>query len=164
MVGDVCLGYSTGGIITKVYSWMSFSINAVIAFAVLIYMNYVIIKKVRSSRKMFRDNESQCSQKSQGQNKAASSRREQTMNNTENQLTTMLLFVTTLFLILMFPTNIRFVYSNFVTRDTPTKYAYLMLFYHLTHKLYSTNNGINFFLYCISGQKFRNDLKELFFL
>ena len=53
MVGDVCIGYATGGIITKVYSWMSFSVNAVMAFLGFIYMNYVIIKKVRSSRKMF---------------------------------------------------------------------------------------------------------------
>ena len=36
-----------------------------------------------------------------------------------------------------------------------------MLFYQVTSKLYFTNSGINFFLYCISGQKFRNDLKEL---
>ena len=161
MVGDVCMGYSTGGFITKVYSWLSFSLNAVIPFTLLIYMNYIIIKKVRSSRKMFRDNKSQGSPKGQGQNNAVCSRREQTMKNNETQLTTMLLLVTTLFLILMFPANIRFVYSNFVTRDTPTKYGNLMFFYHLSYTLYITNNGVNFFLYCISGQKFRNDLKEL---
>ena len=97
----------------------------------------------------------------QGQNNVASSRREQNMKNTENQLTVMLLLVTTLFLILMIPTNARFVYSNFVTRDTPAKYASLLFFYHVSHKLYFTNNGINFFLYCISGQKFRKDLKEI---
>ena len=30
------------------------------------------------------------------------------------------------------------------------------------HKMYYTNNAINFFLYVISGQKFRNDLINLF--
>ena len=84
MGGKVCIGYSTGGIITKVYSWMTFCINAVMAFTVLVYMNYVIIMKVRSSRMMFRDNEGQVHQKGQGQNNAVSSRREQTMKNTEN--------------------------------------------------------------------------------
>ena len=31
----------------------------------------------------------------------------------------------------------------------------------MTVKLASTNNGINFFLYCISGNRFREDLKEI---
>ena len=83
------------------------------------------------------------------------------MKNIENQLTTMLLLVTMLFLILMFPINIRFVYTNFVARGTPAKYANFFFLYHLSHKLYFTNNGVNFFLYCISGQKFRNDLKNI---
>ena len=161
MFGDVCIAYAAGGIIMKVYSWMTFSLNGAVAIVVLIYMNYVIVKKVRSSRKMFRDNEGQGQQKGQGQNNPMSSRREETMKNTENQLTTMLLLVITLFLILMLPGYIRFVYSNFVERDTPTKYAQLLLFYQLSQKLYVTNNGINFFLYCINGKKFRNDLKNI---
>ena len=111
---------------------------------------------------MIGSNEVQCHQKGQGQNNAAlSSRREQTMKNIENQLTTMLLLLTILFLILMFPVYIRFIYTNFVARDTPTKYAYFIFFYYLSHKLYFTNNGVNFFLYCISGQKFLDDLKDI---
>ena len=92
----------------------------------------------------------------------ANQRRQKAMKNTENQLTIMLLLVTTLFLILMIPTYIRFLYTTFVGTETPVKYANMMFFYHVSHKLYFTNNGINFFLYCISGQKFRDDLKELF--
>ena len=119
----------------------------------------LLLRRSEVVEKCFSDNQCQNHQKGQDQGNVVSSRREQTMTNTENQLTTMLLLVTTLFLILMFPTNIRFVYSNFVARDTPAKYADLMFFYHLSNKLYITNNGINFFLYCISGQKFRNDLR-----
>ena len=52
-------------------------------------------------------------------------------------------------------------YLTFVKIDSPEKYARLMLFYHITNKLYFSNNGINFFLYCISGKKFRNDLQEI---
>ena len=83
-----------------------------------------------------------------------------TMKSTENQLTIMLLLVTTLFLILMIPTYVRFLFFSFVKRDTPEKYANLMLLYQFSYKLYNTNCGINFFLYCISGKKFRKDLKE----
>ena len=147
------MGYAIGGVITKVYSWLTFVINAVIPFVSLLYMNYLIIQAVRGSRKMFREH----IERGQGQVNINPGRQK----NTETQLTTMLLLVTSLFLILMIPTYIRFLYTTFVTRDTPTKYANLMFFYHLSHKLYHTNNGINFFLYCISGQKFRNDLKEI---
>ena len=74
LFGDVCFAYATGGAITKVYSWMSFSLNAMMAFVLLIYMNYIIIKKVRSSGNLFRDNESQGHQNGQGQSNAVSSR------------------------------------------------------------------------------------------
>ena len=57
----------------------------------------------------------------------------------------------------------RFLYTTFVERDTPEKYTRLIFFYHLSNKLYHTNNGINFFLYCISCQKFRSDLRDLLY-
>ena len=128
-------------------------------------MNYVIISRVRKSQKMFKSNDINGGipdqQKGRGDN-VGKEKRQKTMKNVENQLTIMLLLVTTLFLVLMIPTYIRFVYPTFVKSDTPEKYARLILFFHITHKLYNTNNAINFFLYCISGQKFRNDLKEIF--
>ena len=119
----------------------------------LFYMNCVIVQKVRKSHKMYGANEG-----GQGELKGQGQIRQNKMKNTENQLTIMLLLVTTLFLILMTPAYVRFLCTLFVTRDTPAKYASFLLFYHATHNLYSTNNGTNFFLYCISGQKFRNDL------
>ena len=110
-------------------------------------MNYVLVKTVRNSHKMH-----------------ASSgivTRQAAMKSTEKQLTIMMLLVTTLFLILLCPTYIRFIFLLFAGRDTPLQYANSMLFYQFTFKLYTTNSGINFLLYCISGQKFRNDLKEI---
>ena len=87
--------------------------------------------------------------------------RQKTMKNAENQVTVMLVSVTTLFLILLCPTYFRFIYLVFAKPDTPFEYANSILFIQITYKLYSSNSGINFFLYCISGQKFRNDLKEI---
>ena len=83
------------------------------------------------------------------------------MKSAENQLTIMLLLVTTLFLILLCPTYFRFIYNAFARRDTPIEYAKSLLIYQASSKLYISNSGINFFLYCISGQKFRNDLKDI---
>ena len=144
-------------LITKVYSWLSFILNAVIPFTMLIHMNYVIVKTVRSSRKMFGANDTTTgAARDQGIDT-----RQKSMKSAENQLTIMLLLVTTLFLILLCPGYIRFIYLSFAKRDTPFKYANSMLIYQISYKLYSTNSGINFLLYCISGQKFRNDLKEI---
>ena len=63
----------------------------------------------------------------------------------------------------MLPTYIRFVYGQFVKLNTPAKFASYVLFYQISQTLYNINNAINFFLYCTSGEKFRNDLKELLF-
>ena len=147
VIGGECVGYATGGRITNVYSWFSFVINALIPFSMLIYMNLIIVKTVRKSSKMFGTD--------------GIVHRQRNLKSINNQLTTMLLLVTTLFLILLIPTYERFIYWNLVKRDTPSIYASSMLFFQIRYKLYVTNNGINFFLYCISGKKFRNDLKEL---
>ena len=53
VVGGQCIAYATGGVITKVYSWFSFVLNAIIPFTLLIHMNFVIVKTVQQSRKMF---------------------------------------------------------------------------------------------------------------
>ena len=151
-----CLAYGTGGLLTKIYSWLSFVLNAIIPFTLLIYMNFVIIKAVKNSRKMFGAKTSEGTD--QGMNT-----QEKTMKSAENQLTLMLLSVTMLFLILLCPTYIRFIYLAFAEQDTPYQYANSMLIYQISFKLYSTNSGINFFLYCISGRKFRNDLKDILF-
>ena len=152
LVRRMCVGYVLGGLKTKIYSWINFLANFIIPFSLLIHMNYAIVKAVRNSRKMFRTREDQ------GMNKRCT-----TMKSAENQLTIMLLLVTMLFLILLFPAHIRFIYSTFVGRDTPSKYAISLLMFEITHKLYNTNNGINFFLYCISGERFRNDLRKIMF-
>ena len=54
VVGGQCLSYSVGGTITRVYSWITFAINGIIPFTMLINMNFVIVLTVRNSRKMFR--------------------------------------------------------------------------------------------------------------
>ena len=73
----------------------------------------------------------------------------------------MLLLVTALFLILLCPTYVRFIYLAFADPGTSLEYANQILIFQITIRLYMTNSAINFFLYCISGKKFRNDLKEI---
>ena len=71
LIGDVCLGYAVGGNVTKVYSFFSFIVNAFIPFVSLIYMNCIIIKKVRESHQFFGVNvvDEQCKSGNIGKNR-----------------------------------------------------------------------------------------------
>ena len=158
VIDGQCINFGIRSMITSVYSWLSFVLNAVIPFTMLIHMNYVIIKVVRESKKLFDGNDANTRQRiGQGMDT-----RQKTMKIAENQLTTMLLLVATLFLILLCPIYFRFIYLVFVKRDrsTPFDYARSTLIVQITSKLYITNSGINFFLYFLSGKKFRDDLKQ----
>ncbi len=82
----------------------------------------------------------------------------------ERQLTVMLLAVSVAFLLLTLPLFVR---NCIYTLDNPMRsshtYALYFFLYHFSNKFYMTNNAaINFYLYCITGSKFRQDLVELF--
>ena len=157
VIDGQCFTFAVESPMTKIYSWFSFVLNAVIPFTLLIYMNCVIVKTVQQSRKIFGNkNTTTGAATNQGMDT-----REKTMKSAENQLTIMLVLVTTLFLILLCPTYIRFIYVASVKRETPLDYANSMFLYQITSKLYPTNSGIDFLLYCFSGKKFRSDLKEI---
>ena len=94
-----CLAYGPGCVLSKIYSWFSFVLNAIIPFTLLIYMNFVIVKAVRNSREMFGAKGTTTGTViNQGMDT-----RQKSMKSVENQLTIMLLLVTTLFLILLCP-------------------------------------------------------------
>jgi hypothetical protein len=86
------------------------------------------------------------------------------LKSQDQQLITMLLLVTVTFLVTTLPQTIRVaVYSIFINPwSSPKMYANYVFFIHLTSKVYWSNAMANFFLYCISGSKFRNDLKGIF--
>ena len=165
VIGHLCFANSIGGDVTVIYSWFSFVINAIIPFSMLIYMNFVIVKTVRHSSKMFGENGTS-TRAHDGQVASVAitkgmELRQKAMKSAESQLTILLLLVTTLFLILNVPVYVRIVFVTIFKRDSPQKYASTILFYQTSHKLLNTNFGINFFLYCLSGRKFRNDLKDI---
>ena len=95
----------------------------------------------------------------QGQNQGHSSK----MKSSEKQIIIMLLLVTFGFLILMTPSYGMILYNVFVDFSSSSKlYAGFILFMSIGEKTFYTNFGINFYLYVISGSKFRSDLLKLF--
>ena len=127
-------------------------------------MNSVIIRTIRKrlTDDVVITQQIQNSNKGQGTNNTAQGRG-QGMRTSDKQIYIILLLITFAFLILTTPTYAMFLYANLVNyTKTPASFAAFFLFFSVGEKLYYTNNGINFYLYVMSGRKFRNDLVNLF--
>ena len=83
--------------------------------------------------------------------------------NPESRMFAILLLGTFTFMILTTPSYGFFLYVRiFDFSKTPKRFAGYYMFYNIAHKMQISGHGINFFLYVISGQKFRTDLRNLF--
>ena len=145
--GGQCVPYgkAMNAVAGQVYYWLSYVTNFVLPFILLLIMNSFIIHTIRNRTKL---NMSRSNNQGQGNDK---------------QVFAILLLVTFGFLILVTPVYIFFLYTHLVDYEKTAKsYAEFQLFYSVSQKMYYTNYGINFYLYVISGQKFRTDLINLF--
>ena len=139
---------------SMVYYWFSFVINYTLPFIILLSMNSVIIHKIRQRK--FGNNPDD-GDPVQGQGQC------QPRTNSGGQTFAILLLVTFALLILTTPAYMFFIYIQVVDfTASPESFASYFLFYHSSFALQVTNYGINFFLYVISGKKFRTDLMKLF--
>ena len=147
-------GGALGTVFGEIYYWMSFVIQFVIPFVLLLFMNSIIIHKIRT-RSVFKKEGSALGDPSSGENSKP--------KNSDLQMFAILLSVTFAFLLLTTPSYVFFLYVRIIDFSrTPAQFARYYLFYNSAHKMSITNHGINFFLYVISGRKFRTDLRNLF--
>ena len=140
-------------LIGQIYNWLSYITNFVLPFCLLLFMNSVIIQVLhkRSISGIMKSEE-------KGHNRSQILR----MKKSERQIFVILLLVTFGFLVLTTPAYAGILYVNFVDfTKSAYSFAQFQLFYSLAQKLYYTNYGINFYLYVISGKKFRTDLINL---
>ena len=156
--GKSCIpnGKGRGSVYGQCYYWLSFILTFVFPFVSLLTMNCVIINTLcqRSSNYLTRGHS-----KGQGQNERSTTR----IKTSERQIYQILLLVTFSFLILSTPAIAFRLYSMFDNyRNSPQSFAGFYLYCNVAQKLNYTNTGINFFLYVMSGQKFRTDLINLF--
>ena len=138
----------------QIYAWFSYTLHFALPFVLLSVMNFIIIIKLQQRSNFTKKSKSH----SKGQTGS------HTIHNSEKQIYTMLLLVTFAYLVLVTPGQIyAALYSNVIAPKIKTARVYvgIYLFYHIGHKLAPTNNAINFFLYVISGHKFRDDLLSL---
>ena len=166
-LGRYCIPYAK--ILDKMsgqfYYWLTFVLNFVIPFVSLVIMNTVIIKTLYRRSKSNLTETIKIRKEDQNENSAQGEKGQgQTnqMKTVERQIYTILLLVTFSFLILSTPSYAMMLYSNFVDHfQSPYHFAAYILFVQVGDKAASTNFGINFFLYVLSGKKFRRDLVDL---
>ena len=147
----------------RIYYWVNQAVGFGIPFISLLIMNCVIIYNLHK-RSKFLTNKSDSLGEGQDQDKGQGHRQgHKNTRHQEKQIITMLLIVTFSFLILMIPVHSMLFYTQFVDfRSSPKLYTGFHLLSAMTDVCYNTNFGINFYLYVISGQKFRSDLIGLF--
>ena len=93
----------------------------------------------------------------QGQNEG------QQLKSSEKHIYVILLLVTFGFLILSTPSYVFYFFQMVYNYNrTPHSSAAAHLFIQIAGNMHYTNSGINFFLYVLSGRKFRSDLANLF--
>ncbi len=162
--------------LSVVYAWFNIALSSLIPFISIFVMNVLIILTVQKRKNKFGTSFSEqnknsismdpcsCSSSTSVASSAISARieRDQDERTRDRQLTTMLLLVAFALLILTLPQYIRYVSYLFIDNQASVKkFAYYMLFYHSTNKLFYTNNAVNFILYCLGGSKFRGDVVNI---
>ena len=139
-------------VLGEFYYWLTQIFIFIIPFCSLLTMNSIIIYTLRKRSKS-KILESIGQSQSEGQTLK--------IKHSEKQIFTMLLLVTFTYLILCFSMRALNFYRNFYTGNTPSYYAGLHLIYHIGFDTFYTNHAINFFLYVLSGRKFKTDLINL---
>ena len=142
--------FAAGNIYGKLYFWTSEFVDFILPLLSLVIMNSVITHTLRQ-RSKFNFMRSGEQDKNEIKNR-----------NSEKQVYSILFLVTFGYLILTIPGKALRFYITFYKGHSAKYYAGLHLLDQVGGKLHYTNHGINFFLYVMSGQKFRTDLKNMF--
>ena len=138
----------------EMYYWFSALLNFIIPLILLLSMNSVIIHTLRK-RSMSGVGRSE----SQGQGEGQTTR----LKSSEKQMFVLLLMISFAFLICTIPQYSLLLYTSLLDyRRSPPLLAGFHLHHSIGQKAYYTNYGINFYLYIISGHKFRSDVANLF--
>ena len=151
-------GYAMNSLHGQVYYWTCNILNFILPFIHLLIMNTVIINTLSKRSKQITSTTGHGQSQGQGQMDDHS----QKSKNSETQISVTLLLVTFSYLILNSPT---YVYIFLVVAEVKKQTAFDIALFHLIfsvgQKALYTNYGINFFLYVISGEKFRTNLLSL---
>ena len=150
--------------------WFAMTIFAfwVIPIILITYWNIRIIKELRKhAQELASTNSHSLTETSTASRNAGNSSFEETTRrhrDTDRRLTRMVILISMAYVFLALPLLIRTMYF---LCEKPTNYsrkAMRFVVYHITNKLFMCNHAANFYLYCLSGARFRNDFFNLVML
>ncbi|KAK6981873.1 hypothetical protein BgiMline_017221, partial [Biomphalaria glabrata] len=157
-------------LVTEIWPWVDTLIYSLIPFLTITVLNIFIIKEVagaRSNRMLLSgsENDNYILATNHRNSNVANQRRSN--QNEGSRLTALLLTVSFTFLVLTLPFNIVMIITR-LWNDTSGKnnelqsMAQFQLIQAITELLMYTNHSVNFFLYCATGHKFRQQILDLF--
>ena len=178
----VCAMGTPGSALSFVFPWITVVVGFVVPFVSLTSMNAVIIMAIHNRRRHMaryaperpRDIVETIEMSESGtgsnqdppQNQSRDTKQQshpKPMTSRDRNAIVTLLLVSFTFLLLSSPHFAKVALLS-MTNGTSTlsRQADYSLLFQVSRKLYFTNNACNFFLYCLSGTKFRNDVVRLF--
>ena len=158
-IGRSCFIFGKGMTLEfmKIYQWVRVAFAFLLPFLLLLIMNSFIIHTLRNRSSLFKQEEDDS-------NNSSNHRNNRKTKHSENQVYITLLTVTFSFLTLLAPiyTYELVIEITGYSSKSPFSIAVTFLYLEIASQMANTNYGINFFLYALSGSKFRNDLRALF--
>ncbi|CAH1781137.1 unnamed protein product, partial [Owenia fusiformis] len=134
----------------NIWPWIDFAFSACIPFTLIFMCNILIICVVTKANKSRRANMNAKDEK----------------HDDARSMTVMLIAVSLTFVILTLPITIYYIMDAQITSDNPYRshqhIADMGLFRSCATQMFFINCGINFFLYCITGNRFRAEMIKLF--
>jgi len=175
---NICSMGTPGSVVSFVYPWVTVCVGLVIPFVLLVSMNVIIamgirnrlqhskyipnIKRDNSETTGMRDYQAYSSEESQ-QNSSRNDLMITPMSPKDRNAIVTLFLVSFTFLVLVTPHFVHVaLYSMTSQATTTSQQVNYKLFFQISRLLYTMNHACNFFLYCISGAKFRNEVVRLF--
>ena len=176
---NICAMGTPGSMVSLVYSWVSVCVGLVIPFVLLVTMNAVIAMGIRNRLRHckytpnvssenydtteMRNNPAHSSEDLQ-ENSSSNDLQITPMSSKERNAIVILFLISFTFLMLVTPHFVHIAIFSIINRaaTAPSRHTSYNLFFQVSRLLYSMNNACNFFLYCVSGTKFRSEVVALF--
>lgn len=149
---SLACGYrSTMPFMKKEFEFLKLATYSLVPFAVILVLNVAIITRLHWRPFLLRGRSGDTSSTFSG-----TSRSESATNGRQAKVTYMLVAVSFAWLALTFPNAIHALVFHLSTSDQARS-----MYRAVSFLLVYTNHAINFYLYCITGKKFRRELEEL---
>nr|KAI8761976.1 FMRFamide receptor [Biomphalaria glabrata] len=154
-------GIQHRAVIDPVWPWVDIFIYSTLPFLIITVLNILIIKEVagaRSNRVLLSGAEADSSTLTSGH----TSRVRRSKMSESQRLTVLLLTVSFMFILLTLPNNILLICTRVWNQYQKDIESSKYLARTFTELLMYINHSINFFLYCATGNKFRQQILDLF--